>query len=644
MKTSNLKFLILLSFCFFKLNAQMLLPEFTQPQQLKELSTIGAEESLPLFFNNGESVYFYRTYMEGEGSNLKIKSEDTWFSKKGKKGWDSPYRLFRADYIQGVGTVIGTSEDGNRIYLFISKYLENSTERRLVYMDKTGKDKWSEMTDIKVEGLKFEERYYSFYMSPDAEILMISMSPSESDLDEDLYVSLRKTDNSYGAIINLGEQINTRRYEVSPFISKDGKMLYFSSEGHGGFGQADIFVSRRLDETWTNWTKPLNLGTPINSSGSEAYFTMGTNKDVYFTSDRESQYSAIYTAQFTGEFRFAFNDSIEGQFVYKGLPRENVTIQLFDLEDNLIAEYVTDEEGKFKYEKLKTDEVFMVKIKTEDDTEFYGSKIYFADENGKRNKRMIFTSSGTFEDEDKIKEREKIQGFFNYNSLPQSNISLILFDENGFPVDTILTDEYGGFTYMKLTYDQNYSIVPLDAYDETSIFDLHLTDEKGNKTKQLVNRKDQYSFVAMDQLTEEEKNSLKQPEATAAITEKPVKKEEVKASAPKMTKETLYFDFAKNELNATEKAKANKLVDYLKANPTSRIKLLGHTDAIGTEESNQARGLQRANSVKQYLLSRGLVESVISSVTSKGELAPIATNDTPKGRAQNRRVEVEIVN
>ena len=74
MKTISIKFLILLSFCFFELNAQMFLPEFTQPEKVKELSTTGAEESLPLFFNNGESVYFYRTYFTDFKHNRKSQS------------------------------------------------------------------------------------------------------------------------------------------------------------------------------------------------------------------------------------------------------------------------------------------------------------------------------------------------------------------------------------------------------------------------------------------------------------------------------------------------------------------------------------------------------------------------------------------
>mgnify|MGYP005845286225 CR=1 FL=1 len=613
-------------FSLGQLQAQLMIPVFSEPETIEALNS-DAEESMPLSFNEGDGFYFYRTYVEGEGSNTKIKGQDIWVCEKKKSEWERPYRLFRAGYLKGSGSVAGTSKDGNRIYLFITSYSETGTERKLGYMDKKGKDKWSSLTEIEIEGLEYEERYYSFYMSKDEEILMVSMSPSESHLDEDLYVSLKKGENKYGQLIDLGKQINTPKYEVSPYIADDGKTLYFSSNGHGGMGESDIFISKRLDDSWTEWTIPLNLGAPINSDGVEAYFTIGNNNDVFFTTDRGMQQSGIFKSTFTGEYRFAYTDSSEAQFVYEGLPVENVTLEIYDLEDNLIDVAITDEEGKFVYRKLRRDDVYIVKIKEEDPTTYLGSFIYLNDKEGNRNKRLIRNKEGNFIfAKEIVGEREKIQGRYNYNNLPQDSVALVLFDENGFAVDTIYTDEDGYFEYEKLSYDKQFTIQPLDAVDETSAIDLYLTNADGKKTKQLTAVNGKFSFVDIDQVKAE-----------------PIATQSAKNKGNLEKKEAVFFEFAKNNLTKAEKERADQTISFLNSNPKLKIELIGHTDAIGTLEDNQARGLSRAEAVKSYMLSNGIDASRIIKVSSKGETAPIASNDSAEGRAKNRRVEVKVV-
>ncbi len=61
---------------------------------------------------------------------------------------------------------------------------------------------------------------------------------------------------------------------MSPFLAADGKTLYFATDRPGGLGEMDIWMSKRLDDSWTKWTTPKNLGAPINTEGSEAFFTM----------------------------------------------------------------------------------------------------------------------------------------------------------------------------------------------------------------------------------------------------------------------------------------------------------------------------------------------------------------------------------
>ncbi len=87
---------------------------------------------------------------------------------------------------------------------------------------------------------------------------------------------------------NLGNVINTPYLEQCPFIHPDGKTLYFSSEGHPGMGSADLFFSTR--DAQGNWSKPVNLGYPINTKNREISLSVSANgTTAYFSSDRDKE-------------------------------------------------------------------------------------------------------------------------------------------------------------------------------------------------------------------------------------------------------------------------------------------------------------------------------------------------------------------
>ncbi|HWZ21339.1 MAG TPA: OmpA family protein, partial [Cytophagaceae bacterium] len=103
--------------------------------------------------------------------------------------------------------------------------------------------------------------------------------------DRDLYVSFLKGDSTWTKPLNLGKNINTKGTEAAPFLASDDRTLYFTSDGLNGYGGSDIYMSRRLDNTWTNWSVPENLGPIVNTAHDESYLTLTASGDkVYFTS------------------------------------------------------------------------------------------------------------------------------------------------------------------------------------------------------------------------------------------------------------------------------------------------------------------------------------------------------------------------
>lgn len=102
----------------------------------------------------------------------------------------------------------------------------------------------------------------------------------------DIWVSL-KTANGWSEPINLGETINTPLAERSPFLHPDGKTLYFCSSGHPGLGKLDVFVTTRLrEDSWTEWSEPVNLGKAINGIGSDWGYRVNTaGTHAYFAAE-----------------------------------------------------------------------------------------------------------------------------------------------------------------------------------------------------------------------------------------------------------------------------------------------------------------------------------------------------------------------
>ena len=477
-------------------------------------------------------------------------------------------------------------------------------------------------------------------MNPTGDILLISMSPAIDLLDEDLYVSLKGEDGKWGQVIDLGKTINTRRYEVAPYISGDKKTLYFSSNGHDGYGSADIFVTIRLDDTWQNWSKPLNLGEPINSTGLDAYFVMANEREVYFASDRNSNHINVYKATATGEFVFANADSVGAQFFYKGLPADRIALNIVDEDGNIVDEIITDAYGRFTYVKLDKDQNYLIKLADEDNAEYVGSKIYFVDEAGNKTDRYILTEDGVFVNSNDIKEKIERRGLYSIDGSPSANSALAVLDENSFPIDTITTDSKGNFSYNILKYDGKYSISPVVSSDKN--ISLHILDKDGNKIQELIYRNNQFVHNTETRSAAE----------MATIENKEIENKNVEYikgdniqvgewNGISQGNKTIYFDFNQIEPIAKEYKKLAFLISILEHDKNRKVELIGHADNYGPSSVNKRVAENRAKFIGKYLEGKGVAENRIIT-SSKGEDVPVAPNYTFEGKAKNRRVEIKI--
>ena len=492
----KLIFSIFLLWPFQKADAQIFLPKFQPPMLLDELNS-EAEEGMIIPFDDGNKIYFVRTYINGDAKQRK-QAQDIWYSERINAAWSKPQDLFKEANDRGNNAVIGVNDDGSKVYLFNSIQSRRKLSKGIAIIEKEADGEWSEMQKVNIQGLNIGEGYYSFFVNPEETIMMISMPPNKQTLDEDLFVSLKQEDGSWGKVIHLGDTINTENYEISPYIAKDERTLYFSSNGHEGLGSADIFVSYRLDDSWQNWTRPVNMGEPVNSYAFDAYFVIANKEEVYFASNRDSQFSNLYYTQITRQLAFKGDSSgilepqetvqkISGQFYLEGLPAENVSLEVLDETGDIVDVVETEEDGSFSYQKLDSEQNYVIRVAAKDKSEFGNGQIYYVDEEGNKTGKFALNEDGNYAEKGEIFNKQVFQGVYKYEELPVTQAQLVIVDENGFAVDTIVTDDQGNFNYEGLAEGEDFSLVPLKTESkELEEIDLYLTDESGEKMKTLT--------------------------------------------------------------------------------------------------------------------------------------------------------------
>lgn len=122
------------------------------------------------------------------------------------------------------------------------------------------------------------DRY--FFVSSDERFLLFSADSKTDSTQLDLYISCRQDDGSWGIPQTLGPTINTGADERAVVLGVDERTLYFSSNGRSRHGDTDIFFSRRLDDSWTNWSAPVNLGAPVNTPADDDDFSLSAAGNV----------------------------------------------------------------------------------------------------------------------------------------------------------------------------------------------------------------------------------------------------------------------------------------------------------------------------------------------------------------------------
>ena len=251
------------------------------------------------------------------------------FSKKIDGEWSFPINLMFDFGVDGDCLPTSISNDGTELYIYRNDgFIGN------IYVSYYVDEKW---TPIKKLNENINTKYWESHacISSDGKTLYFTSNRKEGYGGLDIYISERnEVTDEWGPAKNIGPVINTRYNDNTPFITDDGKTLYFSSYGHHNMGGYDIFYSTKLDNN--KWSAPLNMRYPINSTDDDLFFVPVQNGIyAYYSKFEPEGYGKkdIYRLEI-------FSEDHPRKFEIKGIvstknnikiPNENIKISLFDI-------------------------------------------------------------------------------------------------------------------------------------------------------------------------------------------------------------------------------------------------------------------------------------------------------------------------
>ncbi len=267
------------------------------PERLSETVNSVYNELKPLVTPDGKTLLFSRQYHPGNTGG-EDDPEDIWFAQwdEDKGEWMEAENMGAPLNTVGPNYISSITPDGNTVIITLgNRYTRNGKMKAGVSVSTRTSEGWTKPVPFEIINEINTSDKANYFLANNREVLLMSVEGDPSFGSRDLYVSFLLDDGRWSEPLNLGEDINTALEETSPFLAADDKTLYFSSNGYTGYGKHDIFVSRRLDDTWTNWSEPENLGPQINSPEEDAFFNIPpTGEYGYFSRDFTDNNSDIF--------------------------------------------------------------------------------------------------------------------------------------------------------------------------------------------------------------------------------------------------------------------------------------------------------------------------------------------------------------
>jgi outer membrane protein OmpA-like peptidoglycan-associated protein len=394
----------------------------------------------------------------------------------------------------------------------------------------------------------------------------------------------------------MGPTVNTAGMEGSVFIAADGRSLYFSSNGRQGYGGYDMYLSRRLDESWTKWSEPINLGGRINSEGDDYYYTIPASGEyAYYASERDSYGGAdLYRIRLPKGAR--------------PLPVTLLSARILDgpSGDPLPARLIRKPQASLlgDPEQPTRERSLAVEARTRP--------------------AVLILPRGPQADAVLIEARDHFP---------------VLLEPERVELDPVQWMD-GGLS------EQEYRTLAAEprALLADPVFAEPASDEVPSRAADAI----------ADDLSTDPSTDLSTERTADAPTEADVPTASAYRSLEtdvrmmplevgnKVLLEGVFFSANKANLRRESTAQLDMVADFLMANPGLRVEVGGHTNGLPPDVFCEELSTARAKRVRSYLIDRGVDKDQLEA-RGYGKTQPIASNTTLEGRRQNQRVELTIL-
>jgi len=291
--------------------------------------------------------------------------ESVFYSQKSGDNWESAVSIGTPIHHDDLhDAAVGLSPDGAQLFLYRGS--DDAFSAKIsgsLYQSSFNGGKWSEprvMDEVNSDGW---ESHAS--ISEDGNLLVFTSDREGGLGGTDIYFARRKLNKHWTAPENIGGYINTKFDEDGPFIHPDGNKLYFSSRGHNSMGGYDIFYSEYLEDK-NRWTRPKNLGYPINTADDDIYFVWSADGErAYFSSERADSYGEADI------YLLVRNDDISSTISVNGIVKDKHTespvsaeiVVREQLNNNLVGIFETKDSGNYRI-SLKSGRKYVITVRS----------------------------------------------------------------------------------------------------------------------------------------------------------------------------------------------------------------------------------------------------------------------------------------
>ncbi|MES2733513.1 MAG: OmpA family protein [Bacteroidota bacterium] len=589
----------------------------------------------PVLTSDGKSLIFTSRRMKKESKSPSAQGDDfenIYTSNQFFDGsWSKPELVSRANankkqHVSGVQLF----DDDKKLLIYNSSKFGS-----LLTAERNGSG-WSEPVALNKYTNTNEYESSGFINDRDSSVYFAS-SKGSKDGNLDLFVSRKEANGKWGEPQPLSGIINTDQDEDGPFITKDGSTLYFSSRGHDGMGGYDVFKCR-YNPSNRSWSRPINLGYPINSPSDDIYFISNDSTGIgYVSSNRMG--------------------TLGGTDIYRVKPLEPVIINGYITDKNTqkpLPGYVVEftslrsRDVKPAITSSRSDGLYDLRVRSKNnyrlDVSYKGNVIYTEEFKvpmvDRENVKIIH---------DLQIEAPPIPPPTEVQRMTVADVNLLRITYQEF--DTLIINGAVKDSGQSITGAQ----VQLREESGPKILYTTTTDSKGNYRFAFVpgKRADyvveitqsgyQFASVVVLYVTPNPKSkALSSFNKDVNVIDLSTSLMSIDVGA-KSVLGGVYFEFNSAVLKPASSVVLDRLHTFLNDNPTIRIEIGGHADNLGTSYFNRVVSQKRAQAVVNYLVTKGIE---IGRLVSKGygEDEPIAPNGAEfNGRDVNRRIEIKIL-